>query len=75
MGIYNGINHFFFGMWIRNNFGLNEKVNSRLVYECYTSRHNDDSIIKKGPLLMADAASSIIEKELLDELPSITQLV
>ena len=68
MGIYKGINHFFFGMWIRNNFGLNEKVNSRLVYECYTSKHNDDSICKKGPLWMADSASPIIEKELWDEL-------
>ena len=68
MGIYKGINHFFFGVWIRNNFGLNQKVNSRLVYECYTSKHNDDSIRKKGPLWMADAASPIIEKELWDEL-------
>lgn len=68
MGIYKGINHFFFGMWIRNNFGLNQKVNSRLVYECYTSKYNDDSICKKGPLWMADTASPIIEKELWDEL-------
>ncbi len=68
MGIYKGINHFYFGVWIRNNFGLNQKVNSRLVYECYTSKHNDDSICKKGPLWMADAASPIIEKELWDEL-------
>ena len=68
MGIYEGLNHFFFGMWIRNNFGLNQKVNSRLVYECYTSKHNDDSICKEGPLWMADAASPIIEKELWDEL-------
>lgn len=67
-GIYKGINHFFFGMWIRNNFGLNEKVNSRLVYECYTSKHNEDSIFKEGPLGMADAASPIIEKELWDEI-------
>lgn len=67
-GIYKGINHFYFGVWIRNNFGLNQKVNSRLVYECYTSKHNDDSICKKGPLWMADAASPIIEKELWDEL-------
>ena len=68
MGIYKGINHFYFGVWIRNNFGLNQKVNSRLIYECYTSKHNDDSICKKGPLWMADAASPIIEKELWDEL-------
>ena len=67
-GIYKGINHFYFGVWIRNNFGLNQKVNSRLIYECYTSKHNDDSICKKGPLWMADAASPIIEKELWDEL-------
>lgn len=67
-GIYTGINNFFFGMWIRNNFGLNEKINSRLVYECYTSKHNVDSIFKMGPLWMADAASPIIEKELWDEL-------
>ena len=33
-GIYKGINHFYYGVWIRNNFGLNQKVNSRLVYEC-----------------------------------------
>ena len=68
MGIYKGINHFYFGVWIRNNFGLNQKVNSRLVYECYTSKYNDDSICKKGPLWMADTASPIIEKELWDEL-------
>lgn len=67
-GINKSLNHFFFGMWIRNNFGLNEKVNSRLVYECYTSKHNEDSIFKEGPLWIADAASSIIEKELWDEL-------
>lgn len=68
MGIYKSLNHFFFGMWIRNNFGLNQKVNSKLVYECYTSKHNEDSICKEGPLWMADAASPIIEKELGDEL-------
>lgn len=67
-GINKSLNHFFFGMWIRNNFGLNEKVNSRLVYECYTSKHNEDSIFKEGPLWIADAASPIIEKELWDEL-------
>lgn len=66
--MYKGIDHFFFGMEIRNKFGLNQRVNSRLVYECYTSNHNDDSICKEGPLWMADAASPIIEKELCEEI-------
>ena len=54
-------------MWIRNEFGLNEKINSKLTYECYTSKYNDRGIGKMGPLWMADAASPVILKELWAE--------
>ena len=55
--------HFSLGMWIRNEFGLNQKINSRLIYDCYKSKYNDDEW-KFFPLIMADSASSIILKEL-----------
>ena len=64
---YENSNHFYLGMWIRNEFGLNEKVNSKLVYDCYTSKYNDRGIGKMGPLWMADAASPVILKELWAE--------
>ncbi|MBR3139465.1 MAG: hypothetical protein IKF11_01170 [Methanobrevibacter sp.] len=60
-------NHFLLGMWIRNEFGLNEKINSKLIYDCYVSKYNDDNIGKMGPLWMADAASPVILKELWAE--------
>lgn len=59
--------YFFLEMWIRNEFGLNEKINSKLTYECYTSKYNDRGIGKMGPLWMADAASPVILKELWAE--------
>ena len=55
------------GTWIRNEFGLNGKINSKLIYDCYTSEFNNEKIGKIGPLLMADAASPIILKELWAE--------
>lgn len=67
MDKYENSNHFFLGMWIRNEFGLNEKINSKLVYECYISEYNDKEIGKMGPLWMADASSPVILKELWAE--------
>lgn len=67
MDKYECSNHFYLGMWIRNEFGLNEKVNSKLTYECYISKYNDRGIGKMGPLWMADAASPVILKELWAE--------
>ena len=64
---YWGLEYFYLGMWIRNEFGLNEKINSKLTYECYTSKYNDRGIGKMGPLWMADAASPVILKELWAE--------
>ena len=64
---YWGLEYFYWGMWIRNEFGLNEKINSKLTYECYTSNYNDRGIGKMGPLWMADAASPVILKELWAE--------
>ena len=61
---YWGLEYFYLGMWIRNEFGLNENINSKLTYECYTSKYNDRGIGKMGPLWMADAASPVILKEL-----------
>ena len=64
------MNHIFLGVWIRNEFGLNEKINSRLLYECYMSKYNcnKDIIGRMGPLFIADVASSIIVKELGEEI-------
>lgn len=67
MNRYEDSNHFYLGMWIRNEFGLNEKINSKLVYDCYKSKYNDSGIGKMGPLWMADAASPVILKELWAE--------
>lgn len=67
MGKYECSNHFYLGMWIRNEFGLNEKINSKLTFECYISKYNDRGIGKMGPLWMADAASPVILKELWAE--------
>ena len=64
MDKYEVSNHFLLGMWIRNEFGLNEKINSKLIYDCYVSKYNDGEIGKMGPLWMADAASPVILKEL-----------
>ena len=64
---YEWSNHFYLGMWIRNEFGLNKKINSKLTYECYISKYNDKGIGKMGPLWMADAASPVILKELWAE--------
>ena len=66
MSKYEWNNHFLLGMWIRNEFGLNKKINSKLVYDCYTSKYNR-GIGKIGPLWMADAASPVILKELWAE--------
>lgn len=68
MDKYGGLEYFYLGMWIRNEFGLNEKINSKLTYECYMSKYNDGGIGKMGPLWMADAASPIILKELWGEI-------
>lgn len=65
---YGGLEYFYLGMWIRNEFGLNEKINSKLTYECYTSKYNDKGIGKMGPLWMADAASPVILKALWVEI-------
>lgn len=43
---YWGLEYYYLGMWIRNEFGLNEKINSKLTYECYTSKYNDRGIEK-----------------------------
>lgn len=63
-----GLEYMGLEIWIRNEFGLNRKVNSKLIYECYTSEYNGRGIAKMGPLLIVDEASSVILEELRAEI-------
>ena len=71
---YENSNHFFLGMWIRNEFCLKEKINSKLVYECYISEYNNKEIGKMGPLWMVDASSPVILKKLWVEVQTMIKL-
>lgn len=51
-------------MWIRNNFGLFQRINSKLVYDCYCSKYNEKGKYKRIVLDLPDSQSDIILKEL-----------
>lgn len=57
--------HFSLGIWIRNEFGLNLKINSKLVYDCYHSKYNEKEW-KIFALSIPDTQSSIILEELCE---------
>lgn len=57
----------FLGMYIRNEFGLNEKINSNLVYDCYCSKYNVN-VYEMMVLYLPEEQSSIILKELKEKL-------
>ena len=63
---YASSEHFSLGMWIRNEFGINRGINSKLLYDCYQSKYNYHSS-KEIILFSPDNVSDIILKCLWDE--------